>query len=118
MEKKEKRNIKVLGCDFRRLDVIKNPVAAIMRWMYTSGGLHYSWEYTVDADGCGVTIRNISVWQLSELVEAVKDAWYKGHHSWNTLTLFTGAVGCKARLEVKASPNDNLLKIAYVARWS
>jgi hypothetical protein len=109
----ETRSIKIFGQDFRRLDLVKNPVCAVMRWLYNHQRLNYTWEYTIDANGMGVSIRGISTWQLSELVEAVKDCWQQAGYSWDVLTLHTGCVGCKATLTVRSLPTDNKLEIKY-----
>ena len=113
---KKGNEIRIFGSDFRRLDLAKNPVCAIMRWLVNHGKLEMSWKYVISADGCSVTIDGVSTWLLSELVEAVKLAWSQGGYSWDTLTLCAGRVSCKAILTVNPTPTDNKLQIKYIER--
>jgi len=113
---KKTNEIRIFGQDFRRLELARNPVCAIMRWLYRHGKLEMSWTYAISADGCSVTIDGVSTWLLSELVESIKLAWSQGGNSWDTLTLCAGHISCKAILTVKTNTADNGLKIKYIER--
>ena len=114
--KKKTNEIRIFGSDFRRLDLARNPVCAIMRWLVNHGKLEMSWKYVISPDGCSVTIDGVSTWLLSELVESIKLAWSQGGYSWDTMTLYAGHIGCKAVLKVKTNPNDNGLRVVYKER--
>ena len=112
MERQE-QSIKIIGQDFKKLELARNPIAAIMKWFVNHNRLNYNWRYSLAQNGLSCTIGNVSTWQVSEFMEDLKECWAKASLSWDNVTVYAGKTFCRIEVSVRPKPTDNKLEIRY-----
>lgn len=107
------KSIQIIGQDFKKLELARNPIAAIMKWFVNHNRLNYNWRYSLALSGLKCTIGNVSTWQVSEFMEDLKECWQKAGYSWDRVVVSCGRTFCRIEVSVKPFPNDNMLEIRY-----